>query len=261
MNTTALLERFSLDQRVALITGASGGIGSALARGLAEAGAHVAISGRDVGKLDSVAATIRQAQGIATCFPSDMSQPDAPAELAEQVLAQLGRVDILINCVGMNRRMPIEQITPVVYDTIMTTNLRSIFFLTQALAPQMAANGGGKIVNIGSLTSSIGLQHVSIYGMSKSALAQLTKTMAIEWALQNIQVNCLCPGFIATELTAPLWQDPVRSRWMLDRIPMKRAGQPDDLTGLAIMLSSRASDYITGQSIYVDGGFTVGSQW
>ncbi len=261
MNTTALLERFSLDGRVALITGASGGIGSALARGLAEAGAHVAISGRDVGKLHTLADEITRSNGTASCFPSDMGEPDAPARLAGDVLTHYKRVDILVNCVGMNRRMPIGEVTAAVYDTIMTTNLRSVFFLTQAIAPHIAANGGGKIINIGSLTSSLALQHVSIYGMSKSALAQLTKTMAVEWALANIQVNCLCPGFIATELTAPLWNDPTRNRWMLDRIPMKRAGQPADLVGMLLVLASSASDYITGQSIYVDGGFTVGSQW
>ena len=187
--------------------------------------------------------------------------PDQLAPLVAAVGAHYGQIDILLNCAGTNQRMPIAAVTPAVYNTIMDTNLRSAYFLSQAALPLLIKAGGGKIVNVGSLTSAVGLADVSVYGMSKSALAQLTKTMAIEWALQNIQVNCLCPGFIATELTAPLWQDPVRSRWMLDRILMKRAGQPDDLTGLAIMLSSRASDYITGQSIYVDGGFTVGSQW
>jgi NAD(P)-dependent dehydrogenase (short-subunit alcohol dehydrogenase family) len=143
----------------------------------------------------------------------------------------------------------------------MDTNLRSVFFLTQAVAPVMARAGGGKVIHIGSLTSSVGLADVSVYGMSKSALAQLTKTMAVEWAAQNIQVNCLCPGFIATELTEPLWSDPARRRWMLDRIPARRPGQPGDLVGLAILLASAASDYLTGQAIYVDGGFLAGSQW
>jgi NAD(P)-dependent dehydrogenase (short-subunit alcohol dehydrogenase family) len=157
--------------------------------------------------------------------------------------------------------MPIAQVTPEVYDTIMGTNLESLFFLSQAVLPHMLARGGGKVINIGSLTSSIGLMNVSVYGMTKSAVAQLTKTMAIEWAEHNIQVNCLCPGFIATELTAPLWADPQRSAWMLDRIPSKRPGTPSDLVGMAVYLASPASNYTTGQSIYVDGGFTAGSQW
>ncbi|MBC8075483.1 MAG: SDR family oxidoreductase [Chloroflexales bacterium] len=183
------------------------------------------------------------------------------AALAAQVRERMGPTTILVHCAGMNRRMPIADVTPVVYDTIMDTNLRSGFFLAQAIAPGMAASGGGKIIQIGSLTSTIGLADVSVYGMTKSALAQLTKTMAIEWAAQNIQVNCLCPGFIATELTEPLWNDAGRRRWMLERIPMRRPGTPADLVGMAIFLASAASNYVTGQTISVDGGFLAGSQW
>ena len=261
MTTIAPQELFSLAGRVALVTGASGGIGSALARGLALAGAAVALSGRSDERLATVLGEIDGANGVAAAFPSDLSAEEAPALLARQVRERMGRIDILVNCAGMNRRMPIASVTPAVYDTIMDTNLRSAFFLAQAIAPMMAANGGGKIINIGSLTTTVGLNDVSVYGMTKSALGQLTKTMAIEWAPQNIQVNCLCPGFIATDLTEVLWNDPGRRRWMLDRIPAGRAGAPDDLVGLAIFLASAASNYVTGQAIYVDGGFLAGSAW
>lgn len=261
MNNNALLELFSLWGRVALVTGASGGIGSALAQGLAAAGAEVALSGRSPERLAALQQHIRDDGGDATIFPADLGAPDQLAPLAAAVGAHYGQIDILLNCAGTNQRMPIAAVTPAVYDTIMDTNLRSAYFLSQAALPLLIKAGGGKIVNVGSLTSAVGLADVSVYGMSKSALAQLTKTQAIEWAQHNIQANCLCPGFIATELTAPLWNDPARSRWMLDRIPGKRAGTPADLVGMAVFLASRASDYVTGQTMFVDGGFTAGSQW
>ena len=172
-----------------------------------------------------------------------------------------GSIDILVNCAGTNRRMPIDEVSPEVYDQLMAVNLRSPYFLSQQVARGMAAGGRGKILHIGSLTTQIGLGDVSVYGMTKSALSQLTRTMAVEWAAHNIQVNCLCPGFIATELTEPLWNNPDRRDWMLERLPIRRAGTPADLAGMALLLSSRASDYITGQTIFVDGGFTAGSPW
>jgi len=261
MHTNLLHDLFSLHGRVTLVTGASGGIGSALARGLALAGAKVALHGRSAERLARLADGIHEAGGTAAPFVADLDDLERIAPLLEDVATRLGPVAILVNCAGINQRMPIGAVTPAVYDSIMSTNLRSLYFLTQAVAAGMAEQGGGKIVNIGSLTSSVGLGDVSVYGMTKSALAQLTKTMAIEWASQNIQVNCLCPGFIATNLTAPLWDDPERRRWMLDRLPIKRPGRPEDLVGLAIYLASRASDYTTGQTLSVDGGFLAGSQW
>lgn len=261
MNVAALLELFSLRDRVALVTGASGGIGCTLAHGLAMAGATVAISGRSVAKLEQLQAAIADQDGVATVFPADLSDLAAIPELVAAVQQQFGRIDVLVNCAGTNQRMPIQETTPDVYDQIMATNLRSIYFLTQAVMRGMVAQSSGKIINIGSLTSTVGLADVSVYGMTKSALAQLTKTMAVEWAAHNVQVNCLCPGFIATELTAPLWDDPARRQWMLDRLPLKRPGQPADLVGMAIYLASPASDYMTGQTVYVDGGFLAGSQW
>ncbi len=261
MNAEQLLSLFSLDGAVALVTGASGGIGRALAQGLAAAGATVALNGREAARLHVVEQDIQRAGGAAGAFPADISDLATHAPLVAAVVERFGRLDILLNCAGMNRRMPITDMTPAVYDEIMATNLRGLYFLSQAAVPQMVRQGGGKIINIGSLTSAIGLADVSVYGMTKSAVAQLTKTMAIEWAEHNIQVNCLCPGFFETELTVPLWGDPGRRRWMLERIPLRRSGQPSDLVGLTIYLASPASDYTTGQTFFVDGGFTAGSQW
>lgn len=261
MSHDALQNLFSLRGRIALVTGASGGIGQALSAGLAMAGATVALNGRSIEKLELTRQQILAEGGAAESFPADLSDHDAVAPLAAAVLERFGRVDILVNCAGANQRMPILDVTPDVYDRIMATNLRSVFFLSQAIAPGMRQHGGGKIINIGSLTSSIALSDVSVYGMTKSAVAQLTKTMAVEWAQYNIQVNCLCPGFILTDLTRPLWEHQTRSAWMLERLPTRRPGKPEDLVGLAIYLASAASDYTTGQSFYVDGGFLSGSPW
>ena len=144
----------------------------------------------------------------------------------------------------------------------MGVNLRSAFFLSQAVHPMMQQQGGGKIINIGSMTSLLGFANLSIYGMTKSALAQVSKTMAIEWAADNIQVNCVAPGFIHTPLTEEYyWKDPYRSRWMHERIPARRPGLPEDLAGIVVWLASSASSYVTGQIITVDGGFTAGASW
>ncbi|MEN9934457.1 MAG: Gluconate 5-dehydrogenase [Chloroflexota bacterium] len=256
-----LIGLFGLAGRVALITGASGDIGGAVADGLAEAGAVVALSGRSAERLERARERIVAAGGEAHVFPADLHQPKAPADLVRVVAERLGRIDILVNCAGMNRRQPIAEVTPENYDAIMTANLRSAFFLSQAAQPHMVRNGGGKIINIGSLTVNVGLADVSVYGMTKSALAQLTRTMAVEWAPHNIQVNCLSPGFIATELTAPLFANERRRGWIMARIPTGRPGRPADLVGMAIFMASPASDYMTGQNVYVDGGFTAGSSW
>jgi 2-deoxy-D-gluconate 3-dehydrogenase len=260
MNQT-LNNLFSLDGRIALVTGASGGIGAAIAEGLAGAGATVALNGRSEERLDEVSERIVTAGGSCASFAADLAELEAVHGLYNAVIAHYGRIDILVNCAGMNRRQPILEVTPENYDLIMATNLRSIYFLSQRVAAGMREQGGGKIIHVGSLTTTIGLASVSVYGMTKSALGELTKTQAIEWAADNIQVNCLCPGFIATELTVPIWNDPLRSKWILDRLPNKRAGKPADMVGLAVYLAAPASDYTTGQSIYIDGGFTAGSPW
>lgn len=253
-------ELFALHGSVALVTGASGAIGGELARVLASAGANVAVSGRSAPRLQRLVDELRE-YATGAVFEADLADLDSIEPLVRAVRERFGQIDILVNCAGANRRMPIDDVSPGVYDQLMAVNLRSPYFLTQQVARGMAEAGRGKIINIGSLTTEIGLGDVSVYGMSKSALAQLTKTMAVEWAAYNIQVNCLCPGFIATELTAPLWNDPLRRDWMLDRLPIKRPGRPADLAGMALLLASRASDYITGQTIFVDGGFTAGSPW
>jgi NAD(P)-dependent dehydrogenase (short-subunit alcohol dehydrogenase family) len=173
-----------------------------------------------------------------------------------ETVARLGRLDVLVNCAGMNRRKPIAEVSEDDFDTIMHVNLRSVFVLCDEARAVMKKHGGGKIINIGSITSTYGLAGVSVYGVSKSGLAGYTAALAAEYAPDNIQMNCLAPGFILTPLTEkPIWEDEQRRNWLLERIPAKRPGRPDDLVGTALLLASPASGYLTGQLITVDGGF------
>jgi gluconate 5-dehydrogenase len=262
MDTSLLHRLFSLESKAALVTGASGGIGRVLATGFAEAGAAVALHGTRVEQLERVRQDIESGGGRAMVLPADLSDVAACRRLVEETRSQLGRLDILVNCAGMNRRKPIAQVSLDDFETITAVNLRSVFFLSQAAHPLMREQGGGKIIHIGSVTSSVGVGGVSVYGATKAALWQLTRTMALEWAKDNIQVNCLAPGFMMTPLTEQgLWGDDHRRKWLLDRIAAGRPGEPEELIGAALLLASSASSYLTGQIINVDGGFLAGGSW
>lgn len=252
---------FSLGGKNVLLAGASGGIGQVLAVALAEAGATVAVHGRNPERVQQTCARVEAAAGKAVPFTADLTQVEACRNLVNEAQAALGRLDVLINCAATNRRKPMAQVTPEDFDAIVAVNLRSIYFLSQAAYPVMRAQGGGKIIHIGSINSFYGLDTVSVYGLTKGALAQLTKVMAVEWAADNIQVNCLTPGFFLTPLSKPLWADREKARWFRERIPLRRPGQPEELVGAALLLASRASSYITGQNIVVDGGFLAGGSW
>jgi NAD(P)-dependent dehydrogenase (short-subunit alcohol dehydrogenase family) len=261
MGADFLHDLFSLDGRVALVTGASGGIGRELARALALAGARVALSGRSEERLAATREAIAAEGGEAEAFPAELGDLAAVRPLVDAVAGRFGGLDVLVNGAGMNQRERILEVKPETYERIMDVNLRSAFFLSQAALPHLAARGGGKIVNIGSLTTSYGIGNIGVYGLSKSAVGQMTRVMAVEWAEQNVQVNCICPGWIETELTKPLWADEPKRRWILDRVPARRPGKPADLVGIAVYLASPASDFTTGQTFYVDGGFMAGGQW
>lgn len=262
MPQTPLLQQlFSLEGKAALVTGASGGLGRAMAVALAAAGARVGVNGVSAARIQDTLRAVEES-GAGVALPGALDDVEACKKLALEAQKALGRLDVLVNCAGINRRKPIESVTPEDFDTILGLNLRSAFFLSQAAHRVMREQQGGKIIHIGSMTSTLGLANLSVYGMTKSALAQVTKTMAVEWAKDNIQVNCVAPGFMRTALTEQYyWKDPHRSRWLLDRIPAKRAGEPEDLTGIVIWLASPASSYVTGQVIAVDGGFTAGGSW
>jgi len=257
-----LARHFGLEGAVALVTGASGDLGCEIAVALSAAGASVALVGRDGAALDRVRCAIDNSGRPAAAFVADLSDVAVCRRVVDQTTERFGTLHILVNCAGANRRTPLLDVTPEEYEPIMAVNLRAAFFTSQAAARIMRANGGGKIINIGSITCTIGLQDIGVYGASKAGLAQLTKTMAVEWAEYNIQVNCLAPGFFLTGLTEDaLWGDERKRRWMLERIPMRRPGKPEDLVGLALLLASPASSYITGQTVTVDGGLLAGSPW
>ena len=253
---------FSLDGRSALVTGASGGIGQVIAQTLAQAGARVGLHGTRVADLEAVRGSIERCGGHAVVLPADLYESDACRQLIADAHRALGRLDILVNCAGINRRKPIAAVTDEDFEAIVAINLRSLFVLCQAVQPIMRGQGAGKIINVGSVTTFDGLGEVSVYGATKSAVGQLTKTMAIEWAGDNIQVNCIAPGFIVTPLTdRALWGDPQRRAWLTERIPARRPGLPDELAGAVLLLASPASSYMTGHTLVVDGGYLAGGSW
>jgi NAD(P)-dependent dehydrogenase (short-subunit alcohol dehydrogenase family) len=252
---------FDLGGRVAVVTGAGGGIGSWLAGGLAAAGAEVVLADHPQQPVDPVLAAIEGAGGSAAQLASDLLEEGAPERLVEEVLERHGRLDVLVNNAGINRREPIFEVERETWEQIAALNLRVPYELSRAAAASMADSGGGSIVHIGSLNNAIGLQGVSVYGAHKAALCQLAKSMAIEWAELGIRVNAICPGFMLTPLSKPLWEAPRRSEWLLARSPMRRPGYPEELVGTCQLLASAAGSFITGQALYVEGGWLAGTPW
>jgi 2-deoxy-D-gluconate 3-dehydrogenase len=253
---------FSLAGKVALVTGASGGIGRALAVGLAGAGASVALHGRSESALAETAAEVEAAGARHVSLTAELADPGEPERLVADCVAALGRLDVLVNCAGMNRRKPIPEFDDADFETIVGVNLRAPFLLSRAAREVMKGQGGGgKIIHVASLTSSVGLARTALYGMTKAALAQLAKTQAVEWAADNIQVNCLAPGFILTPLTENLWSDPKRAAWLRGRVPARRLGRPDEMVAAVLFMAGPGSSYFTGQMITVDGGYLAGGSW
>ena len=256
-----ILDRlFSLKGKTALVTGAAGGIGRALATGLAEAGAAVILADVNATEVGKVAAdlTRRQLSGMAVSL--DLAKARSITAMLKKVLATCRGIDILVNCAAINRRQPVLEVDPKTFDRILAVNFRGLYQLTQHVAAQMIPRGGGKVIHIGSINSRIGLAGVSVYGATKAAISQVTMVMAVEWARHNIQVNCIAPGFIRTPLVEPLFRDRRRAAWMRGRIAMERAGTPDELLGMTLLLASPASSYITGQTFFVDGGLLAGGR-
>ena len=250
-----ILDKFKLDNRIALVTGASAGLGAAIAIALAEAGADVACHGNTRSPdatCDSIAAIGRAALPVI----GDLSQPHTPQKLFDQTVEGFGRIDILINNAGMIRRAAAVDYSIDDWTPVIMVNLTSVFQLSQIVGKQMIETGrGGKIVNIASLLSFQGGITVPAYAASKGGVAQLTKALANEWAKHNINVNAIAPGYMRTTNTAALRADETRNRQILERIPAGRWGEPEDLAGAAVFLSSSASDYLHGHVLTVDGGW------
>ena len=250
-----VLDKFKLDGKVALVTGASSGIGQAIAIALAEAGADVACHARTEGRAGETCATIERLGRRIVEVAGEMVDRETPARLVEEAVAKLGRVDILINNAGMIRRAPAVDFTEDDWSTVIEVNLSSIFRLSQSAGRQMIAQGAGKIVNIASLLSFQGGVTVPAYTASKSGVAGLTKALANEWAKFGVNVNAIAPGYMTTNNTEALRADETRNRQILERIPAGRWGVPEDLSGAAVFLSSPASDYLHGHIMAVDGGW------
>jgi NAD(P)-dependent dehydrogenase (short-subunit alcohol dehydrogenase family) len=249
------LSAFSLAGRRALVTGASRGIGRAIALGLAQAGATVAVSGRKKTALEEVVSAISDAGGVAVPVVQDVAKAEDCRLGVMQAIAALGGLDILINNAGMEEVRPSLEIDEALWDRILDTNLKGAFFCAQAAAAEMKrSNKGGAIINLCSLTSYRGIPTAVPYGTSKTGLLGMTRALAAEWAPFKIRVNGVAPGYFRTELTEVFYHDASWQEAMLRKIPLGRFGQLDDLTGAAIFLASDAAAYITGQCLGIDGG-------
>lgn len=252
---------YSLHDQVALVTGSGGGVGGWLCAGLGSAGAAVALA--DV-SLESTARTaeLLAAAGI-RCIQlvGDLSDPATSGRLVRETVERLGRLDVLVNNAAVNCRRPADSVTGQDWELVMGVDLRAPYFLSVAAAAAMRGAGGGSIINIGSINVAIGLEDVSVYGAAKAALAQLAKSLSVEWSRHGVRVNCLAPGFLLTTLSEPLWRDSVRRRWLLDRSPLRRPGSPRELVGACQLLASRAGSFISGQTFFVDGGVLAGTPW
>ena len=251
-------ELFSLRGKVALVTGGGRGLGKGMALALAGAGADVAVAARTRAQVERTAAEIERLGRRGLPLVADVRDPGSVEEMVGLTVEKLGGLDVLVNAAGVNRRVPSLEVTPEIWDEIVDTNLKGTFFASRAAARAMRERGGGKIINIASLASEIGLPRRVPYTAAKSGVLGLTRALAVEWAPYNIQVNAIGPGYFRTEMTEPLFRDEEWVKGLLSRIPAGRAGIPEDLAGAVVFLASRASDYITGQIIYVDGGFLAG---
>jgi 2-deoxy-D-gluconate 3-dehydrogenase len=251
-----VLDLFRVDGRVALVTGASRGLGAAMATALADAGAAVALHATAQPATDT-AECIRRTSGRRTeLLTADLALEESPERLVAETLERFGRLDILVNNAGIIRREPAASHADAFWDEVLAVNLTSVFRLSRAAGRQMLERGeGGKIVNIASLLSFQGGITVPGYAAAKGGVMQLTKALANEWAAHRINVNAIAPGYMATDNTAALRSDPVRSRQIAERIPAGRWGTPHDLAGAVVFLSSSASDYVHGHVLVVDGGW------
>lgn len=253
-----IADLFDLSGKVALVTGGHSGIGGAMAGTLAEAGAAVVLVARRTAELDAACRRIASAGGQAASIACDLTDRGAIADCAAKAPGFFGAPDILVSAAGVNVRRPMLEIDAADWDATLKLNLDAPFFLAQKLAPAMIARGWGRIINIASLQSVRAFGNSGPYGASKGGVMQLTRAQAEAWSRHGVNANAIAPGFFATPLTAPVAGDPARWAAMAERTMIGRNGELDDLRGVTVFLASRASDYITGQTLFVDGGFSAG---
>ena len=252
------MKLFDLTGKVAIITGGNGGIGLGMAKGLAQAGASIAVVGRNETKNATAVRNIKALGVDAMAVEADVCDSEAVDTMIATVVAQWGAINILVNNAGINIRKRPEDLSEDEWRSVLDTNLTSAFICSKACYPEMKKAGGGKILNNGSMLSLFGSPWGSAYGSSKGGIMQMTRSHATAWAADNIQVNCYLPGWINTDLTVKARKDvPGLHEKVLARTPAGRWGEPDDLAGLAVYLSSPASDFLTGTAIPIDGGFSI----
>ena len=250
---------FDLNGSAALVTGGGRGLGQGMAEALARAGADVAVVSRSEEELQNTLERLQPYGGRYLALPWDLQDTLKLSELVLEVIDKLGKIDILVHAAGIQVRKPALEVTPDEWDRVQNVQLKAAFFLSCEVAKHLQARGStGSIILVASLTSDIGIPQTAPYSASKSGLLGLVRTLAVEWAPQNIRVNAIGPGYFHTQLTDALFKDEERRDWVLSRIPMGRPGVAEDLAGATVFLASRASAYVTGQVLYVDGGWLAG---
>ncbi|RJS93278.1 glucose 1-dehydrogenase [Salinisphaera sp. Q1T1-3] len=248
---------FDVTDRLALVTGSSRGLGQALATGLAERGARVVLHGRDAAALAEAASRLAERTGTEVTYATfDITDAEAVQAGVDALIGRQGVPDILVNNAGLQKRAPFAEFAPADWDRLLATNLSSAFYVAHALAAAMSERGAGKIINLGSVQSMLARETIVPYAASKGGVAMLTKGMAADLARYNIQVNCISPGYFQTDMNTALWQDPDFDAWLTQRTPAARWGQLEELVGTLIYLCSPASNFVSGQNIFVDGGLT-----